>query len=195
MKKIIVYTLLAAFAWTSAVFASTWNVDPDHSSANFAIEHMAVSRVTGSFGGISGTLEFDASNTQPRSVDITIDVSSIDTGVTKRDEHLKSPDFFDVAKYPVMTFKSDKIVPKGKERYAVTGTLTLHGVSKAITVHVEGLTAQEKDPWGNIRKGAHVKAKLNRKDFGMEYNAVLESGNLLIGETADIFIDLEFIKK
>lgn len=195
MKKIITY-IIAAFALLSTpVFAQTWNVDPAHTSADFSIQHMAISRVTGSFNQVTGELIFDKEGNHPESVSITIDVASIDTGVDKRDEHLKSPDFFDVKTYPTMTYTSNNITAQGNGSYKVEGTLTMHGVSKPVTLAVEGLTGQEKDPWGNTRKGGHVTAELNRKDFGIVYNAVLESGNLMIGETVDIVINLEFIKQ
>nr|WP_321403276.1 YceI family protein [uncultured Desulfobacter sp.] len=195
MKKMITYIIAAFALLTTSVFAQTWNVDPAHTSADFSIQHMAISRVTGSFSQVTGQLVFDKTGKQPESVNISIDVASINTGVDQRDEHLKSPDFFDVKTYPTMTYTSDKIISQGEGRYKVEGTLTLHGVSKPVTLAVEGLKNNEKDPWGNTRKGAHVTAELNRKEFGIVYNAVLESGNLMIGETVDIVINLEFIKQ
>nr|WP_320191360.1 YceI family protein [uncultured Desulfobacter sp.] len=195
MKKMITYIIVAFAVFTTSVFAQTWTVDPAHTSADFSIEHMAISRVTGSFNQVTGQLIFDTEGRHPQSVKISIDVSSIDTGVDKRDEHLKSPDFFDVKTYPTMTYTSENITPQGEGRYKVVGTLNMHGVSKQVTLAVNGLVSHEKDPWGNTRKGAHVTAELNRKDFGIVYNAVLESGNLMIGETVDIVINLEFIKQ
>ncbi len=195
MRNIFIYTIVALATLATSVSAQTWTVDPAHTSADFSIEHMAISRVTGSFNQVTGQLVFDKEGRHPQSVDITIDVNSIDTGVDQRDTHLKSPDFFDAEKYPTMTYTSNKIIPQGDGRYKVVGTLNLHGVSKTVTLAVEGLVNNEKDPWGNTRKGAHVTAVLNRKDFGIVYNAVLESGNLLIGETVDIVINIEFIGK
>ncbi len=195
MKKMITYTILAFAVFTTSVFAQTWTVDPAHTSADFSIQHMAISRVTGSFNQVTGRLVFDKEGKHPESVDISIDVASIDTGVDQRDEHLKSPDFFDVKTYPTITYTSKEIIPQGEGRYKVIGILNMHGVSKAVTLAVEGLVGNEKDPWGNTRKGAHVTAELNRKDFGIVYNAVLESGNVMIGETVDIVINLEFIKQ
>ncbi|WP_321495137.1 YceI family protein [uncultured Desulfobacter sp.] len=195
MKKVITYVIVAFALFTTPLFAQTWNVDPAHTSADFSIAHMAISRVTGSFSQVTGQLVFDKEGNHPESVDISIDVASIDTGVDQRNEHLKSPDFFDVKKYPTMTYTSKSIISQGKGHYRVQGILTMHGVSKPVTLAVEGLVSNEKDPWGNTRKGAHVTAELNRKDFGIVYNAVLESGNLMIGETVDIVINLEFIKQ
>ena len=195
MKPILRYVIIAFIALTTPALAQTWAVDPAHTSADFSIQHMAISRVTGSFSQVTGQLVFDKDGRHPESVDITIDVASINTGVDKRDEHLKSPDFFDVKTYPAMTYTSQNIIPQGDGHYKVVGTLTLHGVSKTVELAVEGLVANEKDPWGNIRKGAQVTAELNRKDFGIVYNQILESGNLMIGETVDIVINLEFLKK
>lgn len=191
----ITYIIFSFAVFTTSVFARTWAVDPAHTSADFSIQHMAVSRVTGSFSQVTGQLVFDKEGLHPQSVDISIDVESIDTGVAQRDEHLKSPDFFNVKTYPTITYTSKNITPQGEGRFKVVGTLTMHGVSKTVELNVEGLVNTEKDPWGNTRKGAHVTAELNRKDFGIVYNAVLESGNLMIGETVDIVINLEFIKQ
>jgi polyisoprenoid-binding protein YceI len=195
MKKIIVIAISLVFAITTGVFASTWKVDTDHSSADFAIQHMAISKVKGSFENISGKVEFHESGPNPFSIELTIDTASIDTGVTKRDDHLRSADFFDVKQYPVITFTSEKVVATENGNFEVEGTLTMHGVTKNIKVELEGLGREEKDPWGNVRKGARIAGEISRKDFGLVYNAILESGNLLIGELAEINVELEFIKK
>ena len=195
MKKIIVAATLAVFAMTTAAFATSWEIDTAHSSANFAIQHMAISKVKGSFDKVSGKIEFHESGSNPFSLEIKIDPASVDTGVTKRDDHLRSADFFDVKQYQSINFTSKKVVPTENGKYQVQGTLTMHGVSKDITIDLEGLGVEVKDPWGNVRKGAQITTDINRKDFGIVYNSVLESGNLLIGETADVNVDLEFIKK
>lgn len=195
MKKITLAAITILFAMASFASASNWKVDTDHSSANFSIKHMAISKVKGSFDKISGTLELHESGPNPFTLELTIDPASIDTGVSKRDDHLKSADFFDVNTYPTMSFVSEKVVATGNGNYQVEGALTMHGVIKKITVSVEGLSGEVKDPWGNTRKGGQVTGIINRKDFGLEYNAVLESGSLLIGEIADVSVDLEFIKK
>lgn len=194
MKQIIVAAISMVFALATGASATVWKIDTDHSSANFAIQHMAISKVKGSFDKISGQVEFHESGPNPFSLEITIDPVSIDTGVTKRDEHLKSADFFDVKQYPSISFISENVTPTKNGKFLVEGTLTMHGVKKSIKVELEGLDREEKDPWGNIRKGAQITGGINRKDFGIVYNAVLESGNLLIGDMADIHVDLEFIK-
>ena len=140
-------------------------------------------------------IEFHESASNPFSLKIKIDPASVDTGVTKRDDHLRSVDVFDIKQYQSINFISKKVVPTENGKYQVEGTLTMHGVSKDISIDLEGLGIEVKDPWGNLRKGAQGTADINRKDFGIVYNSVLESGNLLIGETADVSVDLQFIKK
>lgn len=194
MKRIIFVAISVLFAMTAGASAATWTIDTDHSAANFSIQHMAISKVRGDFGKVSGKVVFDESGSTPFSIEITIDPASIDTGVAKRDEHLRSADFFDVSQYPTISFVSEKVVPTGEDKYQVEGTLTMHGVSKSVTVDLEGLAGEAKDPWGNLRKGAQITGGINRKDFGIVYNAVLDGGNLLIGETAEVSVDLEFIK-
>lgn len=198
MKKITVaasaMALVMVLAMVSWASASGWKIDTDHSAANFSIPHMAISKVKGSFDNVAGKLEFHDSGPSPFSLELEIDPASIDTGVTKRDEHLRSPDFFDVKQYPKIRFVSEEVVATGNGTYQVKGALTMHGVSKQITVSLEGLDLEVVDPWGNVRKGAQISTDINRKDFGIVYNAVLESGNLLIGEVAAVNVDLEFIQ-
>ncbi len=195
MKKVIIAAISILFAMTTSALGAVWEIDTDHSAAHFSIQHMAISKVKGTFDQVSGKLEFHESGPSPFTLEIVIDTVSIDTGVEKRDSHLRSADFFDVKKYPSINFISKKVTPVGNGTYEVEGKLTMHGVSKNIKIALEGLEQQVKDPWGNIRKGAQVTADINRKDFGIVYNAVLESGNMLIGKTADVSMDIEFIKK
>lgn len=195
MKRIIGLTFSAILAMASTALGSTWTIDTDHSAANFSIEHMAIAKVKGAFSEIKGKVELPESGDKPVSLEISIDPASISTGVTKRDDHLKSPDFFDVKQFPSMTFVTEKVVASGEDAYQLVGTLTMHGVSKSVTVSLEGLVGEAKDPWGNTRKGAQITGKINRKDFGIVYNAVLENGNFMIGEELDIIVDLEFIRQ
>lgn len=195
MKKIIILVISIFLALVTGAAGSTWTIDTDHSAANFSIQHMTISKVKGGFNNVSGSVVFHDSGPNPFSIDMTIDPSSIDTGVNKRDDHLKSPDFFDIAKYPSIHFVSKKVVPSGKGKYQVIGALTMHGVTNNITVTLEGLEGEAKDPWGNIRKGGQITSEVNRKDYGMEYNSVLETGGLLIGEEAYVTLDFELIKQ
>jgi len=172
----------------------TWKLDPAHSSAEFKVRHMMISNVKGRFSGLNGTLLEDPSDPTRSMIEASIDVSTISTHDEQRDGHLKSADFFDVEKYPTMTFKSTKVVRKGEEEYSVTGNLTLHGVTKPVTFEVEGPTPPAKDPWGNTRIGLSATTRINRKDFGLNWNATLETGGFLVGEEVHITLDVQFIK-
>ena len=172
----------------------TWKIDPAHSRAEFKVKHMMISNVKGSFSSLTGTLIEDTADPTRSQVEATIDISSITTGDEQRDAHLKSADFFHHEQHPVMTFESTKIEKKGDEEYAVTGDLTVRGVTKRLTFAVEGPSAPGKDPWGNTRIGLSATTKINRKDFGLTWNAALETGGFLVGEDVQIVLDVQFIK-
>ncbi len=174
---------------------TTWNIDPAHSAAEFKVKHMMISNVKGSFSGISGVLNEHAADAALSSVEASIPVSTISTGDPQRDAHLKSADFFDAEKFPTLTFKSTRVAPKGEGAYEVTGDLTIHGVTKPVTFAVDGPSAPGKDPWGNTRIGLAATAKINRKDFGLTWNAALETGGFLVGEDIAISLDVQFIKQ
>ncbi|MGC1421092.1 MAG: YceI family protein [Terracidiphilus sp.] len=173
---------------------TTWKLDPAHSHAEFKIKHMMISNVKGSFNGLSGTLTEHSTDATLSSVDASVDVSSISTGDAQRDTHLKSADFFDVEKYPTMTFKSTSVKPNGDGGYNVTGDLVLHGQTRQQTFAVEGPSAPGKDPWGNTRIGLSATTKINRKDYGLSWNAALETGGILVGDDVNITIEAQFIK-
>jgi len=174
---------------------TTWKLDPAHSHAEFKVKHMMISNVKGSFhGGLSGTLTEHATDATLSSVDASIDISTISTGDPQRDAHLKSADFFDAGKFPAMTFKSTQVKPNGDGGYNVTGDLTLHGVTRQQTFVVEGPTPPAKDPWGNTRIGLSATAKINRKDYGLNWNAALEAGGILVGDDVNITLEVQFIK-
>jgi polyisoprenoid-binding protein YceI len=172
---------------------SIYQIDPAHSDAQFKVRHMMIANVKGEFDKVSGTVSFDPANPAASSVEASIDASTIHTRDEQRDGHLKSADFLDVEKYPAITFKSKKVSASGSDSFSVVGDLTIHGVTKEITLHVEELTGEAKDPWGNMRRGATAKAKFNRKDFGMVFNVALEAGGFLVGEEVDISLDVEMI--
>ena len=172
----------------------TWKIDPAHSSADFKVKHMMISNVKGSFSGLNGTLIEDTTDPTRSRVDATVEIATITTGDETRDKHLKSGDFFDHEKHPQMTFKSTRVEKKGADEYAVTGDLTIHGTTRPVTFAVEGPSAPGKDPWGNTRIGLSATARINRKDFGLTYNAALETGGILIGEEVQISLDVEFVK-
>ncbi len=172
----------------------TWKIDPAHSGAEFKVKHMMISNVKGTFSGLSGTLIEDPADPLRSRVEATIDVGTISTGDAQRDAHLKSPDFFHHEQHPVMTFKSTLVEKKGAENYAVTGDLSLHGTTRPVTFAVEGPSAPGKDPWGNTRIGLSATTKINRKDFGLSWNAALETGGILVGDEVQITLDVQFIK-
>jgi len=183
-----------ATSTTSSASVTSWNIDSAHAAAEFKVRHMMISNVKGVIKGISGVLTEHATDASLSSVDATLDVSTLNTGEAQRDAHLKSGDFLELEKYPTITFKSTNVVHKGDAEYAVTGDLTIHGVTKPVTLAVEGPTPQHKDPWGNTRIGLSATTKINRKDFGLNWNATLETGGILVGEDVHITLELEFIK-
>ena len=173
---------------------TTWKLDPAHSHAEFKVKHMMISNVKGSFNGLSGTLTEHPTDATLSSVEASIDVATVNTGDAQRDAHLKSADFFDVEKYPTMTFKSTSVKPNGDGGYNVTGDLSLHGQTRQQTFVVDGPSAPAKDPWGNTRIGLSATAKISRKDFGLNWNAALETGGILVGDDVHITIEAQFIK-
>jgi polyisoprenoid-binding protein YceI len=173
---------------------TTWKTDPVHSSAQFKVKPMMISNVKGEFGPITGSLQFDNSNLANSKVEASIDAATITTGDAQRDAHLKSPDFFDVDKFPALAFKSTHVSKKGEEELAVAGDLTIHGVTRPVVFDVEGPSAPAKDPWGNTRIGLSASTRINRKDFGLTWNAALETGGILVGEEVVINLEVQFIR-
>lgn len=196
MKKFTVcLVLLTALTVPALVFASSWQIDPEHSTIGFSIRHMMISNVKGVFERFTGVVSIDDKDIAKSTAKAVIETASINTRIEKRDEHLKSPDFFEVAKFPAMTFVSKKIVPSGKDRLKLVGDLTIRGITREVTLDVENLTEAVKDPWGNIRRGASASTKINRKDFGLTWNKAIETGGLLVGDEVTISIEVELIKK
>ncbi|MBV9573598.1 MAG: YceI family protein [Acidobacteriales bacterium] len=173
---------------------ATWKIDPAHSSAEFKVRHMMISNVRGHFSKISGSLTTDESDITRSHVEAVIEANSLETRDPQRDAHLKSGDFFDVEKYPTLTFKSSQVKRLGEGGLAVTGELTIHGVTQTVTFEVEGPTPPTKDPWGNTRMGISATTKINRKTFGLNWNAALETGGIVVGDEVSITLDVEFIK-
>lgn len=173
---------------------ATWNLDPAHSAAEFKVKHMMISNVKGQFSAISGKLALDEADPANSRVEATIDAASLSTHDAQRDAHLKSADFFDVEKFPTLTFKSTSVQRTGRDELAVAGDLTIHGVTKPVVFTVEGPTPPGKDPWGNTRVGLSAVTKINRKDFGLSWNSALEAGGVLVGEDVTITLDVQFLK-
>ncbi|HEY4363373.1 MAG TPA: YceI family protein [Bryobacteraceae bacterium] len=172
----------------------TYTIDTQHSSAQFKVRHMMIANVKGEFDKLSGTVEFDPANAGLSSVEAKIDVNSISTRETDRDNHLKSPDFFDVAKFPEITFKSTKVSPAGSG-LKVTGDLTIHGVTKEVTLDVDEISAEVKDGWGFLRRGTSATTRVDRRDFGLVFNIPLDAGGFVVGDHIDITIDIEMTRK
>jgi polyisoprenoid-binding protein YceI len=173
--------------------AVTYTIDPAHSTAGFKVRHLMVANVRGEFSGVTGTVVFDAGAPENSRVEARIDATTIHTRDEQRDAHLKSADFLDVGKFPAITFVSKKIAGSDGE-WKVTGDLTIHGVTKAVTLDVEGLAPEAKDPWGNMKSGASAVTKISRKEFGMEFNMVLETGGVMVGDEISITLELELLR-
>ena len=171
-----------------------YTIDTAHSNVQFKVRHMMIANVKGEFTNVSGTVDYDPGNPSASSVDAAVDVNTITTHDAQRDGHLKSADFFDVEKFPTVTFKSKKATSTGADSFDVVGDLTIHGTTKQVILKVEDFTEEAKDPSGNIRRGASAKTKINRRDFGMIFNVALESGGFLVGENIEITIDVEMIR-
>ena len=174
--------------------SNTYQIDPSHSTASFSIKHMMIAKVHGGFEKMSGTLTYDKANPSKSSVQVAIEAASINTREPQRDTHLRSPDFFDVEKYPTITFKSTRVEGSDGE-LKVIGDLTIHGVTQQVTLDVEGPSDEMKDPWGNIKIGASGTTKIKRKDFGLTWNAALEAGGFLVGDDVTISLDVQFVKQ
>jgi polyisoprenoid-binding protein YceI len=195
MKRLVsVVSSILVIAFPLIVSAATWNIDPDHTNVGFKVKHLMVSNVKGNFEKFTGTVDLNEKDITKSKVEVSIDTKSVNTNVVKRDDDLRSPNFLDVAKYPVMTFTSKKVAKAGKGKLKVTGDLNLHGVTKEVVLDVEGPSAESKDPWGNIRKGASATTKINRKDFGLTWNKTLETGGVLVGDEVQISLEVEMVK-
>ena len=179
---------------TAVAQTSTWSIDPNHSTAQFTVRHLAISNVSGSFTKVTGTVQFNDKDITQSQVDAVIDASSIDTRVADRDKDLRSPNFLDVEKYPTLEFKSKRIVNTGGKLQMI-GDLTLHGTTREVTLDVDGPTPELNDPWGNVRRGFSASTTINRKDYGVVWNNTLKTGEAVVGDSVKIQIDVELIKK
>jgi polyisoprenoid-binding protein YceI len=195
MKRQITIALAAvALAAPALAQTSNWKLDEAHTHASFTIRHMVITNVRGDFGKVSGTVVLDEKDVTKSKVEAVIDAASIDTRVADRDNHLRSPDFFDVAKYPTITFKSTKVEAAGQGKLKVTGDLTMHGVTKPVTLDVVGPTGEVKDPYGNARRGIAASATLDRKAWGLTWNKAIEAGPV-VGDEVKLEIEAELIKQ
>ncbi|MGO9262809.1 MAG: YceI family protein [Bryobacteraceae bacterium] len=172
----------------------TYQIDPTHSGAHFSVRHMMITNVRGEFTKVSGKILWDSENPANSSIEASIDATSISTRDPQRDGHLKSPDFFDVEKFPEIQFRSTQ-VQSTEGGLEVTGHLTIHGVTHSVVLEVEGPTPETRDPWGYVRIGASATAKIDRKDFGLTWNSALETGGVLVGDQVKISIEMEGVRQ
>jgi polyisoprenoid-binding protein YceI len=179
----------------SANTATTWKIDPVHSVAEFRVKHMMISNVRGQFTGVAGSLSYDSANLERSRVEASVEVATLNTHDPQRDTHLKSPDFFDAEKFPALTFRSSRVTRRSNGTLAVAGPLTIHGATREVEFSVEGPTPPTKDPWGNTRIGVSATTKIDRRDFGLTFNAALETGGVLVGEEVSITLELEFVQQ
>ena len=188
------FCVFAALVSGVAAFGQDWTIDRAHSAAQFSVRHLMVSTVRGHFGRLTGTVRYDSAKPADASVQAEVDVSTIDTREAKRDAHLKSADFFDAANHPTITFKSTKVEPAGAGKLKVTGDLTIRGTTKQAVFDVEGLSEPIKDR-GGLRMGATATAKINRKDFGIVWNRLMEAGGATVGDQVTITLDVELTQR
>jgi polyisoprenoid-binding protein YceI len=180
---------------TTAAPAVTYTIDPAHSGAGFKIRHLMVAYFRGGFSGVTGDVTFDPANPDSSKVNATIDATTLHTHDAKRDAHVKGADFLDTATYPTISFVSKKVTPDGKNQWKVVGDLTMHGVTNEATLQVETAGAEAKDPWGNLRTGAEATTTIKRSDYGLKFNAPLETGGVMLSDEVHIHLDIELIKK
>ena len=192
IRLVCAITLLASVS--ALAQTSNWNIDPAHSTAQFTVRHLAISNVTGSFTKVTGSVVLNEKDIAQSQVSASIDVSSVDTRVEARDKDLKSPNFFDVEKYPTIEFKSKRIASSGGKLQMI-GDLTIHGTTHEVTLDVDGPTPELTDPWGNLRRGISATTTINRKDFNLVYNNFLKTGEAVVGDNVKIQIDAEIVKK
>ncbi|MFS8524781.1 MAG: YceI family protein [Limnochordales bacterium] len=172
---------------------TTWTIDPSHTIVEFGIRHLMITTVKGRFGGVEGTIKGNPDDWTDAEVEVKIDAASVDTRNEDRDNHLRSADFFEVEKYPHLTYKSTKVTKTGENSYTIEGELTIRDVTKPVTLEAEYL-GKAVDPWGNEKIGFSAKAKVNRKDFGLTWNAPLEAGGFLVGDEVTIELEVQAAK-
>lgn len=194
LRRLSLVLIGLALPAAAAAQSATWTIDPGHSAATFQVRHMIVANVKGEFGGPVGTASFDPKDLSTLRVDATIDARTINTRNPDRDKDLKSDLFFDVAKYPRITFKSKSVTVEGPGKLKVLGDLTIKGVTKPVTLDVEGPTQEIKDIWGSRRIGATATTTINRRDFNIVYNRMLEGGGAVVGDQVSITLDMEFTR-
>lgn len=195
MKRLLVFILSAALLAPLNVLAATYALDPAHTKIGFKVKHLMITNVSGVFEKFTGTVVIDEKDISKSKVDVNIELASINTNISKRDDHLRSADFFDVAKYPAMTFVSTRVERAGADKLKVTGDLTIKGVTRSVVLNVDGPTGEIKAPQGDLRRGASASAVINRQDFGVSWNKNLDGGGFVVADDVYISIDTEMARK
>jgi polyisoprenoid-binding protein YceI len=195
MKRIFALVISLALLAPLSALAATYNLDPVHSNIQFKVKHLMITNVTGVFEKFKGAVVIDEKDISKSKVDVSIEMASLNTNIAKRDDHLRSPDFFDVAKFPTMTFVSTKVEKAGADRLKVTGNLSIKGVTRSVVLNVEGPTGEIKSPLGDVRRGASAAATINRQDFGVTWNKKLDGGGVVVADDVYINIDTEMARQ
>jgi len=195
MKRYISIFILAALLAPLHVTAAVYNLDPAHSTIGFRVKHLMISNVKGVFEKFRGSVNIDEKDISRSKVEVSIDMASVNTNIAKRDDHLRSPDFFDVAKFPTMTFVSTKVEKSGTDTLKVTGNLTIKGVTRPVILSVDGPTNEIKSPQGEVKRGASATATINRQDFGVSWSKKLDGGGLVVADDVFINIDTELTRQ
>ncbi len=194
-RRVLVAVAIAGVVGATGARAATFDIDPAHTNAEFAVRHLMVSTVRGHLGKVSGAVQLDETDVTKSSVTATIDVTGIETREPKRDEHLRGADFLDVKQYPTITFKSKEVTKLADDTFIVKGDLTIRGVTKEVALDVEGAPKPFTDPFGNVKLGGVARTKINRQDFGVAWSKALDNGGLVVGNELEITIDIELTKK
>jgi polyisoprenoid-binding protein YceI len=195
MKRFISIIILMALLAPLHVSAAVYSIDPAHTTIGFKVRHLMISNVKGVFEKFKGTVNIDEKDITKSKVDVSIETSSVNTNIAKRDDHLRSPDFFDVAKFPTMTFVSTKVEKAGVDTLRVTGNLTIKGVTRQVILNVEGPTGEIKSPQGDVKRGASAIATINRQDFGVSWSKKLDGGGVVVADDVHISIDTELARQ
>lgn len=195
MKRLFVLILSVAMLAPLNLLAATYNLDPYHTTVGFKVKHLMIANVKGGFDKFKGTVVVDEKDITKSKVNVSIEIASVNTNINARDEHLRSADFFDAAKYPVMTFVSTKVERAGGDKLKVTGDLTIKGVTKQVVLNVDGLSGEIKSPQGVTKRGASASATINRQDFGVSWNKKLDAGGVVVADEVQIYIEAELDKQ
>ena len=195
MKRFICLLVGLALLSPLTVLASTWEIDPNHTTMQFKVRHLMISNVKGGFDKFRGMLSLDDKDITKSKVEVVIETASVNTNIKKRDDDLRSPNFFDAAQFPTMTFTSTKVEKAGENGLKIIGKLTIKGITRPVVLVVDSLTPEVKDPWGGIRRGASAATAIKRHDFGLTWNKTMDNGGAVVGEDVAIQLEVEFVRK